>query len=126
MGQYIDGNTKTFTAGAALAKHTRVKFSSGKMVAAGDDEKEIGTVVDAVFADGDPVTVRLVTANGTTQMIAAGAIAQGATVHTAADGEINDTQATGAFIVGVALEAATADGDVIEILRNSHGEVAGS
>jgi len=59
-------------------------------------------------------------------MVASKAIAVGDTVYTAASGKISDTQATGAFEIGVALEAATADGEIIEVLRIGHGDTAGS
>jgi hypothetical protein len=123
MSQYVEGPIKAFTAGAAIAKHLRVTLSSGKLAAAGITVKEIGTLEEASFADLDVRPVRLRTAPGTVRMVANGAISLGAAVFTAASGKVGPSAAT-AFVLGTALEAAAADGDVIEVLRNSHGDTA--
>lgn len=115
---YTDGNTRTFQAGAAIAKDLRVYLSSSKLAAAGATQLDVGTMTEASFADGDYAAVRLLNAAGTTRMIAAGVIAADAVVYTAAAGKVNDDQATGAIRVGIAVTAATADGDVIEVLRD--------
>lgn len=124
MSQWVDGNTRTFTAGAAIAENLRVKLSSSKLAAAGLAEAEIGTVTRETFADLDLVAVRLRTANGTAKMVASAAISADATVYTAAAGKISSTQGTGAYEIGTALEAATADGDVIEVLRSGHMDLS--
>lgn len=116
MSQYVDGNTKSFEAGAAIAANLRVKLASGKLAVAGVADKDLGTLLDASFADGDMRSVRLRTANGTTKYVAASAITAGADVYTAASGKVNDTAASTSYLLGTALEAATADGDVIEVL----------
>jgi hypothetical protein len=123
MSQFVDGNVKTFTADEAIAVHLRVKLDSdGRVTVAGLAEKEIGTAVTAAFAAGDPVSVRLRSAAGTHKMVAIEALAVGATVYTEADGKVQDTAAQTSFQVGVALEAAGNDGDVIEVLYNNHGD----
>src|SRR3990167_5179891 len=109
MSQFVETATKTFTAGAAIAQHLRVKLSAGKLAAAGITDKELGTLEAASFADGDPRAVRLRTAQGTCKMVAGKAISAGAEVFTAASGKISDTFATSSFPIGVALEEATAD-----------------
>lgn len=117
-GQFLEGNHKTFTNGnTARSQYVRVVLTAGVLELASATQREIGIATRRIEADvaGD---VLLRTANGTVPMIAAGAIAAGAVVYTAASGKINDVQAAGAFRVGIALEAATADGDVIEILRD--------
>lgn len=125
MSQFVDGQTKTFIADEAIAINLRVKLDSdGKVTVAGLADKEIGTAVTPAFAAGDPVTVRLRTAAGTHKMIAIEALAVGATVYTEANGKVQDTAASTSFQVGVALEAAAADGDVIEVLYNAHGDTA--
>lgn len=113
---YTDGNYKTFTAGAAIAANTRVKLSSSKLAEAGATEEEVGVTTRATFADGDKVAVRLRNGAGTVKMIAAGEIAADAIVYTAASGKVNDVQASGAVRRGIALTAAGADGDIIEVL----------
>ncbi len=124
MSQYVDGQTKTFVADEAIAENLRVKITSTGVAVAGLAEKEIGTAITPAFAAGDNVTVRLRTAAGTHKMIAIEALAVGATVYTEANGKIQDTAASTSFQVGVALEAAAADGDVIEVLYNAHGDTA--
>ena len=127
MSQYVNGNYKSFPAAAAIGKHLRVKLNgSGKLAVAGATDFDIGTLRDpATFAD-EPVAVRLVSANGTVTVVAAGAIAENAVVYGAAAGKVNDVQATDSFQFGIALEAATADGDVIEVLRTGNGDTPGS
>lgn len=126
MSQQIDGNTKSFTCGGAISQFARVTLSSGKLAAAGATDKDIGTLLEQSFADGDVRTVLLRTAAGTCKCIAASAITAGSAISTAASGKINDTAATGSFIFGTALEAASGDGSVIECLRNAHGDTAAS
>ncbi|MEK6799843.1 MAG: hypothetical protein AABZ12_12830 [Planctomycetota bacterium] len=119
MSQYTEGNTKTFTAGAAIGQHLRVKLSSGKLAVAvagvTDEPLEIGTMVNASFADLDLSAVRLRNAAGTCKMIAAGAVGAGVAVYGAAAGKISTT-ASGAAL-GISMEAAAADGDIIEVQR---------
>jgi len=124
MSQYVETPTKSFTAGGAIAQHLRVKLSAGKLAAAGINEKEIGTLEAAAFADGDVVAVRLRTAQGTCKMIADGVIAAGSEIYTAAAGKISGSYAAGSYPLGLALETTTADGDVVEVLRNSHGDTS--
>ena len=124
MASYVNGPTRTFEAGGAIAENLRVTLSTGKLAVAGVADKDLGTMSRPSFASGDQVAVNLRNAPGTVKMVAAGAIAVGAAVHTAADGKVNDTAASTSYLVGTALSEATADGDVIEVLRNSHGDTA--
>lgn len=126
MSQYVETACKAFTAGVAIPKHSRVILSSGVLAIAGLAEKEIGTAEVAAFAAGDVIPVRLRTAQGTCKMIAIEALAQMAPVYTETDGKVQDTAQATSFLIGVALEAATADGDIIEVLRNTHGDTANS
>ena len=59
-------------------------------------------------------------------MVAIEALAVAAPVYTEAAGKVQDTAQATAFLVGTALTAAGADGDIIEVLRNSHGDTAAS
>lgn len=68
---------------------------------------------------GDLQGVRLPQA-GTQVLCAAGAIAVGAQVHTAASGKVNDVAASTSRPYGVALTVAAADGDLIEVLPLVH------
>lgn len=125
MSQYVDGNNiGRFTASGTIAQYARVKVSgAGTVAEAGLAEKEIGTANEAAVS-GDPVSVRLRTASGTHKMIAKEALAVGATLYTEAGGKVQDTAETTAFQVGTALEAATAENDIIEVLYNNHGDTA--
>lgn len=125
MSQYVDGNTKAFVADEAIAVHLRVKLDSdGRVTVAGLADKEIGTALTPAFAAGDEITVKLRSGAGTHKMVAIEALAVGATVYTEASGKVQDTAASTSFQVGTALEAATADNDVIEVLYNAHGDTA--
>jgi hypothetical protein len=125
MSQYVDGQTKTFEADEAIAINLRVKLDSdGKVTVAGLTDKEIGTAVTPAFAAGEPVTVRLRTAAGTHKMVAIEALTVGSVLYTETGGKVQDTAQATAFQVGIALEAAAADGDVIEVLYNAHGDTA--
>lgn len=122
----VDEGYRTFIAGGAIARDLRVTLSSGKLAVAGATAKELGTIWEPTYNDGDAVSVVLSNKQGTCRMVASGAITAGAVVYTAAAGKISATQATGAFEVGIALTAAAGDGSVIEVLRIAHGDTAGS
>ena len=114
MSQFTDGNVKAFAAGEALAAYHLVKLSSEDVVAyAAAGDNWLGVTEEAAAINTN-VAIRLRTASGTVKMTAAGAFSAGAIVYTADDGKIDDT-AVGQP-VGVALEAATADGDVVEVV----------
>ena len=113
MSQYT-GNVKTFTSGATHTRGTRVKLASGVTSAAGlTDNNWIGVTLATVTTSGDPVAVQMRAPSF--QGIAAAAITAGAFVYTAASGKFSTSASTG-FIAGIALTAATADGDLIEIM----------
>ena len=124
MSQYVDSNTKAFTAAGTIKQYARVTLGSGGTITeAGLAVKEIGTAMEPAVS-GDVISVRLRSATGTHKMIAIEALAIGATLYTETDGKVQDTAATTAFQIGTALEAATADGDIIEVLYNAHGDTA--
>jgi hypothetical protein len=126
MSQQVDTNTRTFTAAGTIPIYSRVVLGSGGTITvAGLAEKEVGTACEAAVS-GDVIAVKLRTASGTHKMIAIEALAIGATVYTETAGKVQDTAQATAFQIGTALEAATADGDVIEVLYNAHGDTAAS
>lgn len=113
MSQEVRECTKTFTAGAALVQNRLVVLSAGVLDYADAYTPAIGTLEDTTFASGDVVGVRLIPGEGTFKMMASAAITSGAYVYQAASGKIDDV---GFIPVGIALEAASADGDIIEVL----------
>lgn len=108
-----DSGFRSFTAGEALAAHRLVKLSAGKVVYADAGDQPIGATM-AAAADGQLVAVKLLSAAGTLTCIASGAVTAGAAVMPQNDGKVDDA-ATGKP-VGIALNAATADGDPVEVL----------
>src|SRR5574343_746596 len=124
MSQYVDGNCKTLVAGEAINAFLRVKLhTDGTAMIAGLAEKDIGTA-EHYAASGDRLMVRLRTASGTAKMVAKEAISVASPVYTEAGGKVQDTNESTSFLVGIAMEAASADNDVIEVLRNAHGDTA--
>jgi hypothetical protein len=115
MSQQYDSGTKTFVADAAIAQFARVVFESdGRVVTAGLAEVGIGVAQTPAFAAGDAISVKLYNSGGTFKMRASEALAVGATLYTESDGEVQDTAQATAVPFAQALEAATADGDIIE------------
>lgn len=119
MSQMFETACRPFEAGAALSQHRRVKLSAGKLAYAGAGDVSIGTLEKPSFADGDIVAVRMRHAQGTQKMVASEAISLGAYVYGAADGKV---AASGGAIEGIALEAAGANNDVIEVLPLRGGQ----
>lgn len=114
MSQHVESNVKTFELSATCSIYRRVKLdTNSKVLQAGAGEQDIGTIEEAGVS-GDYRTVRLCTAAGTRKMVAAGAFSINDVLYPAADGKVDDVP-TGAAIA-LALEAATADGDIVEVL----------
>lgn len=112
-------NPLTMIASVELAQKLRVKIVSGTVTSppevalAGVGEAGIG-VNDVLTAITKLAAVEPLNKNGTLEMVASGVIAEGADVFPAASGKISATAAGNAL--GKAIEAATADGDIIEVL----------
>lgn len=102
----------TFTAGAAIAKGEFVKFSDGKVVkCAAATDIAVGVALDGAES-GALVPVQLLTSGDTALVKAGGAVAQGGTLSCL--GTTVDT--AGALQYGVALEAASSSGDIVEAM----------
>jgi hypothetical protein len=104
---------KTFQATAvALEANVRVTYdSNGLISAAGATDLGIGVTQEAIAASGYG-TVKLWGAPGTYLCQTAGAVTKGAQLYTAASGEVDDS---GTYKLRlIALDTATAQGDVIE------------
>lgn len=122
MSAQLPNNFGTFVAGEALAINRRVKLSAGNVVYADTDEGYIG-ITQAPAASGDPVTIRFRRSPGTFLMTASEAITANDPVYEDDDGKV---AATGASLVGYAREAATADGDQIEIIPDANENAPGA
>ncbi len=112
-------NPITFIANVELAQKLRVAITSGTTSSppnvgiAGVGDAGIG-INDVLTAITKLCVVEPLNKSGTLEMVANGVIAEGADVYPAAAGKISATSAGGKL--GVALEAATADDDIIEVL----------
>lgn len=127
MAQRDDSGFKTFPAGEVLLPNSRVILhSDGTLLYADLVHKSIGTVPNGALAIGEPTLVKLRSAAGTHKVRVKEAVAIGATLYGEADGEVQDTAEATSFQEGTALEAATAENDVIEFLYNNAGDTAAS
>ena len=122
MAQYTEFGHKAFKASGAITQYARVKGtrqSDGtvQISTAGVTDKDLGVATRATFNAGDIVDVKLRTAGGTHLMIAAGAFNALVELYTAANGEVNSVQATGALPLGQSLQDASGANSIVEVLR---------
>ena len=115
-----DGNI-TREADAAITERWllgKIGSASDRVAVCGASDTPIGVITDEAAAAGDLVNVALLgSLRSTVRMVASAAIVQGALVEPAANGRIA-TLGIGAgthHVVGRALDAATAAGDIIEV-----------
>ena len=115
---YVEG-PKTYLATSAIYKNRRVKLTSGTTTTppsvehAGAGEACVGVALNNAAA-GERVTVRALNDNGTLLVVAADSFTIGASLYGAANGKVTDSASgTAQFI---ALQAATADGDIVEAI----------
>lgn len=115
MSQQNDSSTLSRVTAEAIEEFRLVRQdASDQFVYCDAGETPIGCV-ESYVASGFPACANLLRSKaGTQRMVAAGPIAKYADVYSAADGKIDDTKS--GCRVGQALEAATANGDVIEVL----------
>lgn len=99
---------------AAVEAHRFVTLAGATPAADGDP------VIGATRAKGAVNDVVGVTSIGTETVEAAGAIGKGAEVQAKADGKAM-VHADGEVVAGIALEAAAADGDKIEVQITARG-----
>lgn len=121
MSQQNDSGFISIVAGAVRGANLRVYNSSGTWTTADATHGGVGVQIQPSLATTDIVILKAISAPGTVKMVASGVIAIGATVYAAADGEIADS---GTIIEGIALEAAGADQDVIEVLPIHNRDVS--
>lgn len=111
------GPTISLTTAEAISEYVRVTInSSGLAAIAGAGDAGIGYAM-GYKASGAVLGIRLHSAEGTQPMIAAGAITRGAIVYASASGKCDDAQ--GGTILGIAAEAASADGNCINVIKTA-------
>lgn len=107
--------SRAFEADGAIGEDERVKLDSdGKITQAGLADFGIGTAMREAFAAGDVISVALY--GPIRKHKAIEALDAGAVVYTESAGKVQDTAQATAFPIGIALEAATADGDIIDVM----------
>jgi hypothetical protein len=113
MSQFNDTGYGTVKLTATVAQHLRVTPAGAVGVLT---TPPFGTARVAGVS-GDLVGVAYANKPGTVKMVASKSIAAGAKVYSTAAGKVTDTFASTGFLEGIAIEQATADNDVIEVLR---------
>lgn len=103
----------SFTVGAsALTQYSAVKTPAALVVTAADTDVAVGVIQDG--ADASATEVRVAT-SGVSKAIAAAAIARGVKICATGSGQVK-TAAAGDLVFGYTREAATTQGDIIEIV----------
>lgn len=116
MADQNDTHVGSFAQSGGLDQHRRVKITDAttRTVAyAGAGDRSIGTTRNQVHGT-EGVAVQFSNKVGTRKMVAAGPIAALARIYGAANGKVDDTP-NGNY-EGIAIDAAAADGDVIETI----------
>jgi hypothetical protein len=122
------GRERTFIAGADLSssQYRFVKHDSTQnqvIVATAGTDKIIGVLLNAPKS-GWEARVGLLNGSGTYQVVASTSISKDAYVTATTGGKAVTTTTAGNVVAGQALEAAGADGDLIEIMpMNFHHKV---
>lgn len=124
MSSEIRNNVLTVEASTTITRYQLIYENSSNEWAIASATSVAPTHVACDNAeDGDQLAGIALNAGGTLKMVASAAITAGAAVYQAASGKISST-VSGAFL-GFAREAATADGDVIEVRIPTPGESLG-
>lgn len=110
----MSNSPKSFVAGEALSAFYRVKIAGATRAAWLADAADygVGTTIEHAAINKN-VAVRLWEHGGSHKCVASGVVAAGQKVYAAAGGKV---AASGTLLIGTALDAATADGSVIEVL----------
>jgi hypothetical protein len=99
---------------AVTARHLLWKkgAADGTVAIATATDYALGTIDNIESGTGVNQSILLLGKGGTKKMVANSAIGAGVPVYAAAAGKVDNT---GTIVVGIALTAAAADGDVIEV-----------
>ncbi|MFO1461259.1 MAG: capsid cement protein [Verrucomicrobiota bacterium] len=109
---------KSLPAAVAIAEGQRIKINGSTWDVAAATDAAVGVATHAA-AQGEELTVKLFSSPGTFLFRANAAIAAGAQLFPTATGNVDDAGTTA--IPFVALEAATASGDLIECASIAKG-----
>lgn len=113
-----EGDLTKLSSAAIATRYLCVKFGADVnhvAVCSAITDRPIGICSDEATAAEENINVQLLGSGGKTRLVTAGAaIAIGARVATMASGKVQ-TAVTTQYPIGIALTAAAADGDVIEI-----------
>ena len=115
MSQIHEGSTIPVEASGALSANRVVRLDGSSQVeyAVAASTDAIGVITEPALAADQVVALRHFNCNGSIKCVAHAAFSADAPVYLAAAGRIDDS---GTVPIGVALEAATAQDDVIEVL----------
>lgn len=115
MASSINGNVKSYAAGADLGAYILVKKSGSTVVAVDTPATDIpvGITLNTALS-GQQIAVRLLNGGGTALLKMGATVAVNGAVYADAAG-VGGTTSTN-VLLGYADEAATASGDVIEVL----------
>ncbi len=119
-GIHESGNITKLSDGAITTRYLLAKIGTDidHVDLAGTADIPLGVITDEASAAGLPVNVALFgAAAGTLKVVASAAITAGALVVSAASGKVRTLPGTTGtyYIIGRALVAASADGDIVEI-----------
>ena len=115
---YVNESRRTFSAGEDLPAYRLTALAEGKAALHEGDAAEPLGVIEYPVAEGEPVSVRLLSGPGTTELETDEAVPVGALLYAKADGLVGLLPAApGEYRrVGTALAAAPAGGGVREVL----------
>lgn len=114
---------RSFPNDSAIAQYLRVQLTSGNLLAAGVNDDELGILEGRTFSTDTKGSVRMPSSHESVYGVASGAITQYANVYPDAAGKLTGTDNGPRW--GIALEAASADGSIIEVLRLPEGGAGG-
>jgi hypothetical protein len=112
MAQFNDTGYGTVTLSGTVPIYRRVTAAGA---VANATTQHIGVSLQAGIS-GNLIGIAYANKQGTFKLTMGTDITVGSKVFTAADGKGSKTQAQNSFLCGIALEAAGADGDVIEVM----------
>lgn len=119
----IDARAGTHQAGEALEPYRRVLLNSSNLLMYADANERCIGVTDGRCAINEWIAVQYVTKEGTVEVEANEAIEVADIVYGGADGKVSDT-ATTAIQFGIAKSAATASGQIIEVIIDQGSTLA--